>query len=245
MADLQIGDRILTINSDGNIVASPIILFLDRSVNVVDQYVLVTLTDNQELRMSPDHLIFRLKNRQSFKSDADHRALKLLWNSGNVSHEMRHITGNDSGHFKTPRPLRLGYFNDHRFEPPDVSSTTGLWSLTEATLAKNLQRGDFVLQRDADNDHLLWVKVTAIGKIYDRGAYAPLTAEGTLLVNGVVASCYAATRHEKLAHFSMAPIRWLSYLTTFERSSGLHFYAKLLMNIADVIEMFSAIQLYN
>ena len=39
------------------------------------------------------------------------------------------------------------------------------------------------------------------------GAYVPLTNEGNIVVDSVLASCYASSDH-KLAHISMAPIQW-------------------------------------
>ena len=39
------------------------------------------------------------------------------------------------------------------------------------------------------------------------GTYVPLTMEGTILVDGVLASCYASFDHH-LAHIAMTPIRW-------------------------------------
>ena len=37
------------------------------------------------------------------------------------------------------------------------------------------------------------------------GAYTPLTKEGNIVVDGVLASCYAFSNHD-LAHTAMAPI---------------------------------------
>lgn len=42
-----------------------------------------------------------------------------------------------------------------------------------------------------------------------RGAYAPLTAAGTLVVDGVVVSCYAAFANARVAHAAFAPYRAL------------------------------------
>ena len=39
------------------------------------------------------------------------------------------------------------------------------------------------------------------------GAYVPLTEEGNIMVNGVLASCYASFDHN-LAHVVMAPLQW-------------------------------------
>ena len=44
------------------------------------------------------------------------------------------------------------------------------------------------------------------------GAYTPVTAGGTIVVDGVLTSCYAFNDHD-LAHFAMTPIRWFPETT--------------------------------
>ena len=39
------------------------------------------------------------------------------------------------------------------------------------------------------------------------GAYVPLTVEGNIIVDGVLASCYPYSHHD-LAHISTTPIHW-------------------------------------
>ena len=39
------------------------------------------------------------------------------------------------------------------------------------------------------------------------GAYVPLTMKGSIVVDGVLASCYPSAHHD-LAHIAMTPIRW-------------------------------------
>ena len=39
------------------------------------------------------------------------------------------------------------------------------------------------------------------------GAYVPVTMEGNIVIDGILASCYPSSNHD-LAHFGMAPIRW-------------------------------------
>ena len=39
------------------------------------------------------------------------------------------------------------------------------------------------------------------------GAYVPLTREGNIIVDRVLASCYASTDHT-LAHLGMKPLQW-------------------------------------
>ena len=40
------------------------------------------------------------------------------------------------------------------------------------------------------------------------GAYVPLTDEGSIIVDGILASCYPSSVDHNLAHLSMGPIRW-------------------------------------
>ena len=41
------------------------------------------------------------------------------------------------------------------------------------------------------------------------GAFVPLTKNGNIVVDGVLASCYASFDHD-LAHFEMMPLQWFS-----------------------------------
>ena len=43
------------------------------------------------------------------------------------------------------------------------------------------------------------------------GAYVPLTEAGTMIVDGVLVSCYTNTNHF-LAHIVLAPLRWVPSL---------------------------------
>ena len=43
------------------------------------------------------------------------------------------------------------------------------------------------------------------------GAFVPLTVEGNIMVDNMMASCYASLNHD-LAHIGMTPIRWFPEL---------------------------------
>ena len=63
--------------------------------------------------------------------------------------------------------------------------------------------------------YIIWINrsLYLILKIYKKyntfctGAYVPVTMEGNIMVEGVLASCYASSDHD-LAHFAMRPILW-------------------------------------
>lgn len=63
-----------------------------------------------------------------------------------------------------------------------------------------------------------------------RGAFAPLTQQGTLVVDGVAASCYAVVEHHSLAHWAFLPLRLLHRWTGAGGShgDGIHWYSQLL-----------------
>ena len=47
--------------------------------------------------------------------------------------------------------------------------------------------------------------------VFTLGAFTPLTMEGNILVDGVLASCYAFPDHD-FAHITMTPMRWFPAL---------------------------------
>ncbi|XP_046398352.1 sonic hedgehog protein [Ischnura elegans] len=78
--------------------------------------------------------------------------------------------------------------------------------------ASRVRPGDRVLVRDPQSPlgaPLIAERVLSVeGSSLQQGIYAPLTAAGTILVDGVAASCYAAVDSQSLAHWSFAPLRW-------------------------------------
>ena len=58
------------------------------------------------------------------------------------------------------------------------------------------------------------------------GAYTPLTKEGNIVVDGVLASCYAYVNHD-VAHIGMTPIRWFPNMIqwVFDQDEGLSAFA--------------------
>lgn len=73
-------------------------------------------------------------------------------------------------------------------------------------------------------------QITQVGVRKGRGAFAPLTQQGTLVVDGVLASCYAVVEQHSLAHWAFSPLRLVHGWTGSARSpgDGIHWYPRLL-----------------
>jgi len=56
-------------------------------------------------------------------------------------------------------------------------------------------------------ERLQSVRITGTRRVQSRGIFAPLTMTGTVVVDGVAASCYAATKSHTAAHAALAPAR--------------------------------------
>lgn len=72
--------------------------------------------------------------------------------------------------------------------------------------AENLHSGDTLLVSDTKN-RLIPDKIVHVKGVWRTGVFAPLTSVGTLIVNDVVASCYATIDSQWLAHLAFSPVR--------------------------------------
>lgn len=89
-----------------------------------------------------------------------------------------------------------------------------------SVFAARVKVGDRILVRDRAEDSFLtndvssdaedrlrWDRVVEARLVLEEGVYAPLTNEGTLLVDDVVASCYAVVDSQTVAHYAFLPLR--------------------------------------
>ncbi|KAK9537488.1 hypothetical protein VZT92_005100 [Zoarces viviparus] len=79
--------------------------------------------------------------------------------------------------------------------------------------------------------------VTFVEEQGSTGLYAPLTQHGSIVVNGVLASCYAAVDNHHLAHWVLAPLRFFYSLMgpSEPQTDGLHWYPWLLQRLGQTL----------
>ncbi|XP_017493939.1 PREDICTED: sonic hedgehog protein-like, partial [Rhagoletis zephyria] len=102
-----------------------------------------------------------------------------------------------------------------------VSATTTTTTTTQPQFAKDIALGQYLYTLRREGDQLVdrstqsatLEKVVKISTSLSRGAYAPLTMTGNLVVNNITASCYAVINSQRLAHLSFAPVRWAHSFT--------------------------------
>lgn len=110
-----------------------------------------------------------------------------------------------------------------------------------ATFASNVKPGDKVLVSDGTRKTLKSVTVKRIYNEEHEGSYAPVTAHGTIIVDQVLASCYAVIENHTWAHWAFVPVRLSHRLMTWLfpardsnvtfQEDGIHWYSNMLFHI--------------
>ena len=85
-------------------------------------------------------------------------------------------------------------------------------NITYFDYAKNIRIGHYVYTPNQKGG-FDQSQIKTISRVHIKSLYAPLTSEGTIIVDGVVASCYASVPHT-IGHIGMWPYRmWKQYVT--------------------------------
>lgn len=147
LSELQLGERVLSMNAAGEPVFSEVLMFMDRDTAQKREFVEITTERGSKITVTPAHLLLSTS----------------LISSQNVQRKQRYM------------------------------------------FADRVQEGDYLLVNI--NGTLRPDRVQLVSAVLSRGVYAPLTAEGTIVVDNVVASCYALVDSQLVAHLSFMPVR--------------------------------------
>jgi hedgehog protein len=171
------------------------------------------------------------------------------------------VIATDDGHRLTVTPDHLVYAgNRNMTSSPSLSDDVMLFAGDFRSDGVDLV---YVTGSDSDDSsgqrHRRSVVVTTVTDVsisMKRGVYAPLTNAGNIVVDGVVASCYASFGSQSAAHASMAPLRlaaharrlWSSWWfgrgwpsggdrrpETDVVGTGVHWFAESLRHLAEFV----------
>lgn len=99
--------------------------------------------------------------------------------------------------------------------------------------ASEIEAGDYVLSISSSTQQL--EKVKSVTSYVSNGVFAPLTENGTLVVDGIYVSCYAHTKCHTRAHNAFLPLRILAKVGHYCPRNGIHKYASFLKTVKDLV----------
>lgn len=101
--------------------------------------------------------------------------------------------------------------------------------------AASVDEGDVLLTR-GPGSVMRPSRVVRTRVVTRRGAFAPMTRAGTIMVDDALASCYALVRSHALAHAAMAPLRWMAaWSSSSDAPRGVHWYANALYSFGEFV----------
>lgn len=101
-------------------------------------------------------------------------------------------------------------------------------------MAKSLQSGMNIYVMN-EQGILISEKVANVSDVVKQGYMAPLTNEGTVIVNSIAASCYATINSHDVAHIVLSPMRWWYNLFGGSKEIGVHWFAKMLYEMTTLL----------
>ena len=130
--------------------------------------------------------------------------LLFLHRDPSVSRSFLRLT-TASGTTLTLTPSHLIFLLEGNLVPISTPTVEDALQYGGVVLAGRVETGDFLLV--AGEGSVKLEEVVSVSQHADAGVFAPLTAEGTVVVDGVVASCYAVIDSQAIAHWAFLPVR--------------------------------------
>ncbi|XP_036424695.1 indian hedgehog signaling molecule a [Colossoma macropomum] len=141
-----------------------------------------------------------------------------------VARQQFHTLVTDSGATLSLTAAHLVYVAEGNCSGPAASGQL------QTVFASQVRPGQCVVWARGAGQEGQLSRVSRIKMKEDTGAFAPLTRHGTVVVNDIVSSCYAATDQHQLAHWAFGPLRALHSWggPMGHQAEGVHWYPSLL-----------------
>ena len=156
MSDVEVGDSVLAVDNNNNLIYSPIIMQLHRAQKEKAMFIVLRTSTGQSLTVTPQHLVYTIKRKER-KDEAK------------------------------------GKENMNAFR---------------TVFAANVERGDLLMMHDK-HYKLESDMVVDVEEVELTGLYSPLTSQGNIIVDNILASCYSDFESHELQHLAFLPVRWL------------------------------------
>ena len=208
MADLKVGDMILTVDpsvdpvAGGGAASAPrryratrVYAFLHREADATYESVAITTESGTRLRLSPEHLVHVCTAAEPaatmVMTATSTTTATTMMMAATTTTTTTNTNTNTTTVCRATKAIRAR----------DVTTTHTV--VVAAASAAATTHADAA---DADRAE----RVQTIERVQAEGAYAPLTMEGTQLVDGILASNYAEVDSEAVAHATLFPLRMAS-----------------------------------
>ncbi|XP_041355650.1 zinc metalloproteinase dpy-31-like [Gigantopelta aegis] len=114
------------------------------------------------------------------------------------------------------------------------ASVTNTSAKMESRFAMSVKPGDYIFTTKSCKQDLCPERVVQVSLSTKQGIYVPVTAAGTLVVDGIFASCYSCLPHN-LEHFFLTPFRWFPWLLDPWQQDG---YSPIISGLEYVADRF-------
>ncbi|KAJ8336529.1 hypothetical protein SKAU_G00377490 [Synaphobranchus kaupii] len=172
----------------------------------------------------------------------------ILWLDRRPAARERYVLLSTEG---SPEPLSLSADHVTFIAPSNATAASPVTMVP--VFAKDLRRGHLLYRHCPGGGSLTASRVTDVQESEELGAYAPMTVEGNLIVDGHLASCYALQCRQYLAHLPFAPYRLLHFLRSYvplfthlsplqreQEGQGVHWYASAWLQVGQWFRMVGA-----